>query len=106
VTNIVLAVHLLFTTNDIPKIVNAIYRTEGAQAATYPYGIRIGNHRYTPERAREICYTTVRNNLHRWEGSGKQEDFIDYLGDRYCPASVDFRGNINWKRNMKLILNK
>ena len=27
--------------------------------------------------------------------------FIDFMGNRYCPASLDLAGNINWRHNVK-----
>ncbi len=34
------------------------------------------------------------------------DEFIDFLGDRYCPASVDPQGNENWKRNVRYFFDK
>jgi len=30
-----------------------------------------------------------------------KEEFIDFLGDRYCPIAADPQGNKNWKTNVK-----
>jgi len=59
---------------------------------------------------------TIVKNRKRWDkevrtaGNGgpkpEKDDasvpgFIEYLGDRYCPASCDPEGNRNWKRNVR-----
>ena len=47
------------------------------------------------------CAATIVKTRMRWRAAGRPLDFITYLGNRYCPASIDFQGNINWKRNVK-----
>jgi hypothetical protein len=89
---------------EVRVVVSAIYKTEGAYKTPYPFGIRIGNHKFSYERARQICDNTVRSNHREWRGSGTEEDFISYLADRYCPQSIDSDGNKNWKKNMKYFL--
>ncbi len=64
---------------------------------------------------------TIVKNRARWvkevfpahRGRGKRAradasgpDFIDFLGDRYCPASVDPVGNKNWKKNVHFWFDK
>ena len=47
---------------------------------------------------------TIMKNVKRWEKAGKQEDFIVFLGRRYCPicAANDQSGlNSNWVRNVR-----
>jgi hypothetical protein len=56
------------------------------------------------EFARRICLNTIKNNYLRWENSNKTNDFITFLGNRYCPPSDDKQGNINWIRNLKVML--
>ncbi len=65
-----------------------------------------------PQRSLDIqagwAAATIVKNRHRWELAGRpgstnspQAGFIDFLGDRYCPASADPKGNENWKVNVK-----
>ena len=49
--------------------------------------------------------TIVKNRL-RWTAAGRPGEFIDFLGDKYCPASVDAAGNKNWKANVKYFYRK
>ncbi len=49
--------------------------------------------------------TIVKNRL-RWTAAGRLGEFIDFLGDRYCPPEVDLQGNINFKRNVKFFHDK
>lgn len=58
-----------------------------------------------PERTLDIqagwSAATIVKNRKRWHQQGsKGTDFIDFLGDRYCPKEADPEGNINWKRNV------
>ncbi len=43
---------------------------------------------------------TIVKNRQRWLMTICGEDFITFLGDRYCPAETDPVGNKNWKRNV------
>lgn len=94
------------SSNYFNRVVNAIYIIEGGSKTKYPYGIKAIETKGNKNYARQICYNTVRNNYYRWERSGKKEDFITFLGDRYCPKVSDEVGNKNWKQNIKLILGK
>ena len=87
------------------RIADAIYRAEGGARAKVPYGIlsvRVNGE----AEARRVCITTIRNNHLRWEQSGKPGEFVDYLGNVYCPASADPSGNRNWRRNVKALLQR
>jgi hypothetical protein len=90
---------------DVPKLVQAIYISEGGALAEYPYGIRSVNFSGVDE-AKRICENTVRNNIKRYMKFHDKLDtleFISFLGDRYCPvnASNDPKGlNKNWKKNV------
>ena len=63
-----------------------------------------------PRRAYRIqagwAAATVRKNFGRYVRAGRPGNFVDYLADRYCPASVDPVGNSNWKRNVSAWFNK
>ena len=87
------------------RIVEAIYKVEGGAKAKVPYGILSipvkGN---CEEEARKICLNTVQNNHDRWLKAGKPGEYLDFLADRYCPKSVDPKGNRNWKKNIREFL--
>jgi len=87
---------------NIPALVESIYIAEGGAKAKKPFGIlSVPCNGY--DECKKICSNTVRNNLIRWDKAGRPGEFIEFLADRYCPPSVDLRGNINWKRNVKSI---
>ena len=60
-----------------------------------------------PHRSLDIqagwAAATIVKNMQRWiRGSNNERDgFIEFLGNRYCPALVDAEGNKNWKRNVR-----
>lgn len=66
-----------------------------------------------PQRSLDIqagwAAATIVKNRRRWtrlrcaspRQAGDDSAFIDFLGDRYCPASADPHGNKNWKANVK-----
>ena len=62
---------------------------------------------YINETEKQVawCARTVKNNEERFKTNSKDKiDFIDYLGDIYCPvgASNDPRGlNRHWKGNVR-----
>jgi hypothetical protein len=60
--------------------------------------------------ARNICKRTVNHAWRLWRAkNGNSSDltgFIDFLANRYCPPSVDWQGNINWKRNMTILMER
>ena len=89
------------------NVVAAIYKAEGGANTRYPYGIKSVDCGGDVSKARKICFNTVRNNYIRWQAAGKTNDFIQFLGARYCPigAKDDPRNlNSNWVRNVKKIL--
>lgn len=88
------------------KIADAIYIIEGGEKTKYPYGIKSIDTGGNKEKARRICLNTIRNQYIRWQQYGKTNDYLDSLADRYCPPSVDKQGNINWKKNIRAVLNK
>ena len=90
------------------QIVEAIYKAEGGDKATYLYGIRSVPYD-TPEEARRICFNTVRNNRRRYKeyGHEKYGTYLEFLASRYCPigADNDPKGlNKNWLKNVRYFL--
>jgi hypothetical protein len=65
--------------------------------------------RKDPNNAADIyaafAAATVVKSYHRFQKADNRlqtmESFINFLGDRYCPHSVDPDGNHNWKQNVK-----
>lgn len=99
---------LLLSTNasaiDQERLADAIYSAEGAKV---PYGILSVPVKNEAE-ARRVCLNTINNNLARWQWArqnGDQRDFIDFLGDRYCPVGAENDNGTNrfWKKNVKEI---
>lgn len=88
---------------DAERIANAIYRVEGGRKAKVAYGI-LSIPVKNEAHARRICLNTINNNHRRWLQAGQPGAFIDYLGNRYCPPSVDPIGNRNWRKNMQGLL--
>lgn len=83
------------------KIADAIYVIEGGKKTKYPYGIKSISTKGNRAKARQICINTIRNTHKRWIAANKPNNFLDYLADRYCPASVDRVGNKRWKVNIR-----
>ena len=91
------------TNKQINKYVDAIYKSEGGAKAKYLYGIRSIKYK-NPEEARKICFNSVRNNYARWIKSGQTNEFIVFMGKRFCPigANNDPKNlNSNWVKNVK-----
>jgi len=85
------------------RLCNAIFKAEGGYKATYLYGIKSVKYKDEKE-ARRICLNSIRNNIKRWEKAGKPEDFITFMGRRYCPPINP--KNSNWVRNVKYFYGK
>jgi hypothetical protein len=51
---------------------------------------------------------TIYNNYQRWIDTGKQEDFIAFLGNRYAPVNEldPYDINRNWILNVKFWVHK
>ena len=89
---------------DVPKLCNAIYKAEGGASATWLYGIRSVKYNDAAE-AEQICLNSIRNNIKRWEKAGKPDDFITYMGKRYCPPTAHSK-NVHWVKNTTYFYNK
>ena len=89
----------------VDEVVDAIWKAEGGEKATYPYGIRsipCG----TKESCRRIATNTVRNQIVRWTADGRKESFLQSLQKRYCPVggSLDNGTCANWRRNVEFFI--
>lgn len=87
------------------KMAGAIYQAEGGTNAAKPYGVLSVKVR-NKAQARRVCIRSIRNNWSRWEEAGKPGTFVDFMADRWCPPSTDAKGNANWKKNVKTLLNQ
>ena len=90
---------------EVNRMADAIYRAEGGSKARVPYGV-LSVKVSGKEEARRVCERSIVNNYARWQKAGKPGDFIGFMGDRWCPASADPRGNVNWKNNVRKIYGK
>jgi len=57
------------------------------------------------------CAATIYKNQERWAMAGKPDDFITFLGNRYCPTSGDItpmeqKLNKHWIPNVKYWVHK
>ncbi len=87
------------------KIVKAIYIAEGGANTKWQYGIKS----VKTNNPKKVCENTVANNYIRWQKAGKTNDFIEFLGARFCPVGAkDDPTNLNknWARNVKNLLAK
>lgn len=94
---------LSLDSKEINEIVDAIWRIEGGSRTKYPYGIKSVKVD-SVEEARQVCRNTVVRNYDRWLAADKPSTYLEFLADRYCPPSVDPKGNRNWKKNIKSII--
>lgn len=97
----------------VNSIANAIFRSENSRK--HPYGVMIPT-----KDPRRVCINTIN---HAWVDFERQSEtsatrqnntlkglaftlpFISFLGQRYCPPSVDPVGFHNWTNNVWRILN-
>lgn len=85
------------------RIADAIYKAEGGDKTSHPYGI-LAHYKHTTPR--QACINTIAHAKRDWNGEG---DFILFLQKRYCPigAKNDPTGlNRNWYKNVKYFLAK
>jgi len=85
---------------DVHRIADAIYRAEGGRRARPAYGIKGVKVRNTAH-AREVCIRTIRSAHAEWDG---KKDFVEHLGQKYCPPETDPIGHKNWVKNVKEFL--
>lgn len=85
------------------QIADAIYRAENS--TSHPYGILQHYEHTTP---RQACINTIKSAKRRYEKANLRIDFIEYLGQTYCPVGCDNDNGTNkyWVRNVKFFLNK
>lgn len=92
------------------KIVRAIGQIENS--TRYPFGVKsVGikgdTQKEREDYAKKICFNTVKFTYVRWQRAGKTNDFLQFLGNRYCPVKGDATGlNKNWVKNLKSKLNQ
>jgi len=89
-------------------LADAIYWAEGGLQATYSYGIKSVRCNGEQE-CRRICLNTIRNNLGRYQKSGRSGtvSYLEFLQERYCPtqgaglSQKEKELNSNWLGNVK-----
>ena len=86
------------------QIADAIYKAEGGKKTKYPYGIRSVSCN-GEDGCRKVCLNSIHNAKKRWEKAGKPEDFIVFMGRRYCPPKAHSL-NSNWVKNVRYFLEK
>jgi hypothetical protein len=89
-------------------IANAIYKAEGGNKAQHPYGIMI---KYKITTPRQACLNTIKHQRKKFAKQNKEKDFINFLGNVYCPTTgklrpAEQRLNKNWVHNVKYFLQK
>jgi hypothetical protein len=83
---------------NVERFADAIRRAEGDRY----YGVRsIPVH--SEAEARRVCINSIRNNIKRWERSGRTNSFYQSMGARWCPIAADPIGNRNWTNNVRQI---
>lgn len=107
----------LLPTMTVSNLANTIFRAEGTNSK-HPYGIMI-----PCSSPRAVCINTINRAWRNFEGdearTGRNDSlskhpvfnevslpFIQFLGSRYCPPSVDPVGHRNWTNNVWRIINK
>ena len=87
------------------KVVDAIYKAEGAPKAKVPYGI-LSVKVSSKAEARKVCYNTVKNNWGRWEKAGRPGCYLSFLANRYCPVGAENDNGTNkfWQKNVEAFL--
>ena len=92
----------------LAPIVAAIRYSENGKAGR-EYGIIHKRVKPTYRSQAGWCAATVQKNYDRWVKAGKKEDFIVFLGARYCPLDDpnDKKGlNKNWVKNVTFYTKK
>lgn len=83
------------------RVADAIYVAEGGIRTKFPYGIKS----VRTNNPRRVCLVSVRNNWQRWQDAGCPGDFIDFMGQRYCPPQAHPL-NRHWAKNVRRIYDR
>lgn len=87
-------------TND--EIANAIYKAEGSEKASKPFGIlSVECNGY--DECRQICLNTIKNQRIRHAKHNCGKDFFVCFRNRYAPLEVHPL-NKNWLKNVRWFL--
>ncbi len=85
------------------RLADSINRSENSRK--YPYGIKSINVHGSISLARKVCLNTIRHQYANWLKTNQQIDFIQFLGNVYCPPKLNVM-NKNWSRNVKYYYGK
>lgn len=89
------------TPQKVDLLADAIFWSEGGKNAKY--GIK-SIPCDTLKECRRICKNTIRNNVKRWNDSGRKVDYLTFLRNKYAPIGADndlSNLNSNWLKNVK-----
>lgn len=87
---------------DYEILADTIYRQEGGDKTKHPYGVMSIKPKDKAD-ARRIAINTAKNNYKRWQQAGEPGAYLDFLANRYVPASADPTGNLRWRTNVPKI---
>jgi hypothetical protein len=73
----------------------------------FEFGVVAVKNTNLEKQAAWAAATIVKNHKRfHVQGCNDFEAFIEFLGNVYCPPSIDHRGNINWLKNVKFWFKK
>lgn len=93
----------------IEKLAHYIYLSEGGLNTRNPYGIFLNRHlNYYQQKDsnKVICVKIIKREYSKWIKTDKELSFINFLGLKYCPPSVDYIGHLNWVYNVNYFARK
>lgn len=91
------SIHAQLSSNQVQIICRCIYLAEGADKATWLYGIKSVHYKDAAD-ARRICINSIRNDYQRWVDSGQHEGYFSFMSKIYCPLDAEI-----WARNVEII---
>jgi hypothetical protein len=88
------------------RLADAIWWAEGGEKTRFPYGVKIlvAGVYHPAENPRATCLAIIRRQHKRWASVGRPDDFVFFLSQTYCPPTADWRGNLNWRNNVRFYL--
>lgn len=105
ITDYAIASFIPDTPEKVNQLADAIYWAEGGKNARY--GIKSVPCENLRE-CRRVCKNTIRNNVKRWDNSGRKVDYLTFLRKKYAPLGVSndpTNLNRHWLKNVRWLLN-
>ena len=85
-------------------LATAIYKAEGSQLASRPYGIMLDKCTWENIEYCELALRqTIDNNIKRWKNSKEEISYLQFLANRYAPVEAH-ELNKNWLPNVSFFL--